>query len=159
VVSDSLLPLANTRVHVESFQQFVIFFLAVALTLWPAAVFGQETNFSNCLANVQHGLYGFGMDIGGTDSHGRPVDVSTAVGITYSLCIKACGSDQEPFNWTVFSQQFSAWLLPWLALVSQLPFGANDKLDNLESMLLTVGSPTLAAYSLALTVLNGRWIA
>jgi len=82
-----------------------------------------------------------------------------AVGITYSLCIKACGSDQEPFNWTIFSQQFSAWLLPWLALVSQLPFGANDKLDNLESMLLTVGSPTLAAYSLALTVLNGRWIA
>jgi hypothetical protein len=27
------------------------------------------------------------------------------------------------------------------------------------SMLLTVGSPTLAAYSLALTVLNGHWIA
>jgi hypothetical protein len=26
-------------------------------------------------------------------------------------------------------------------------------------MLLTLGSPTLAAYSLALTVLNGRWIA
>jgi hypothetical protein len=32
-------------------------------------------------------------------------------------------------------------------------------LDNIESVLLTVGSPTLAAYSLALTVLNGRWIA
>ena len=59
----------------------------------------------------------------------------------------------------MFSQQFSSWLLPWLALLSQLPFGANDKLDNLESMLLTLGSPTLAAYSLALTVLNGRWIA
>jgi hypothetical protein len=43
--------------------------------------------------------------------------------------------------------------------VSQLPFGANDKLDNLVSVLLTVGSPALAGYSLALTVLNGRWIA
>jgi hypothetical protein len=43
--------------------------------------------------------------------------------------------------------------------VSQLPFGANDKLDNFASVLLAVGSPTLAAYSLALTVLNGRWIA
>jgi len=32
-------------------------------------------------------------------------------------------------------------------------------LDNLESMLITLGSPTLAAYSLALTILNGRWIA
>lgn len=46
----------------------------------------------------------------------------------------------------------------YLALVSQLPFGANHRLDNLVSMLLTVGSPTLAAYSLALTVLNGHWI-
>ena len=43
--------------------------------------------------------------------------------------------------------------------MSQLPFGANDKLENLTAMLLTVGSPTLAAYSLALTVLNGRWVA
>jgi hypothetical protein len=32
-------------------------------------------------------------------------------------------------------------------------------LENLESVVLTVGSPMLAAYSLALTVLNGRWIA
>jgi hypothetical protein len=47
----------------------------------------------------------------------------------------------------------------YLALVSQLPFGSNNRLDNLVSMLLTVGSPTLAAYSLALTVLNGHWIA
>ena len=62
-------------------------------------------------------------------------------------------------QWSVFSDQFTSWLLPWLALVSQLPFGANDKLDNFVAMLLTVGSPTLAAYSLALTVMNGRWIA
>jgi len=76
------------------------------------------------------------------------------------VCLAMCtGCGQKPFQWTVFSQQFSAWLLPWLALLSQLPYGANDKLDNLENMLLTLGSPTLAAYSLALTVLNGRWIA
>ena len=62
-------------------------------------------------------------------------------------------------QWMVFSQQFSSWLLPWLTLVSQLPFGTNDKFDNFVAMLLTVGSPTLAAYSLALTVMNGRWIA
>ncbi|KAE9382354.1 hypothetical protein BT96DRAFT_298587, partial [Gymnopus androsaceus JB14] len=58
-----------------------------------------------------------------------------------------------------FSNQFSAWLLPWLALLSQLPFGANDNLENLISVVLTIGSPVLAAYSAALTVLNGRWIA
>jgi len=55
-----------------------------------------------------------------------------------------------------FSQEVGVWLVPWLALVSQLPFGANDKVDNLISVSLTVGCPTLAAYSLALTVLNGR---
>jgi hypothetical protein len=43
--------------------------------------------------------------------------------------------------------------------VSQLPFGANNRLDNLLSVVLAVGSPTLAAYSLALTVLNGHYIA
>jgi hypothetical protein len=98
---------------------------------------------------------------GKTDNHGNPLSPSTsnATAITYDLCVSQCGAGQEPFQWTVFSQQFSSWLLPWLALTSQLPFGANDTPNNLESMLLTLGSPTLAAYSLALTVLNGRWIA
>ena len=98
---------------------------------------------------------------GKTDDNGNLLlpSTSNATAITYDLCVSQCGPGQEPFQWTTFSQQFSSWLLPWLALLSQLPFGANDKLDNLESMLLTLGSPTLAAYSLALTVLNGRWIA
>lgn len=43
-------------------------------------------------------------------------------------------------------------------LISQLPFGPKDRLDNLESVYLTLGSPTLAAFSLALTILNRRWI-
>ena len=98
---------------------------------------------------------------GKKDSHGNPLSpsISNVIAITYDLCISQCGGSREPFQWSIFSQQFSLWLLPWLALVSQLPFGANDKLDNLESMLLTLGSPTLAAYSLTLTVLNGQWIA
>lgn len=49
--------------------------------------------------------------------------------------------------------------MPYLALVAQLPFGATDRLDNLVAVLLSLGSPTLAAYSLSLTVLNGHWIA
>ncbi|KDR76728.1 hypothetical protein GALMADRAFT_66963 [Galerina marginata CBS 339.88] len=98
---------------------------------------------------------------GKTDNHGRPLAPSAtfATAITYDLCVSQCGEPHGSFQWNPFSQQFTSWLLPWLALVSQLPFGANDKLANLESMLLAVGSPTLAAYSLALTVLNGRWIA
>ena len=93
------------------------------------------------------------------DNHGNllPLGIN-ATAITYDLCVLQCGTGQAPFQWTVFSQQFCTWLVPWLALLSQLPFGANDKFDNLESALLTLGSPVLAAYSLALTVLNGRWI-
>ncbi|KAJ7318168.1 hypothetical protein DFH08DRAFT_401709 [Mycena albidolilacea] len=113
-------------------------------------------NFDTCLAEVRSGQWG---PVGGTDNHGRPSNISTATAITYELCVAACGSGQADFQWNIFSQQFSAWLLPYLALVSQLPFGAVARLDNLMSMLLTVGSPTLAAYSLALTVLNGHWIA
>ena len=97
---------------------------------------------------------------GKTNNHGHlvPPSTSNVTAITYDLCVSQCGAGQEPFQWTVFSQQSSSWLIPWLALVSQLPFGANNKVDNFESMLLTLGSPTLAAYSLVLTLLNGRWI-
>jgi hypothetical protein len=128
--------------------------LSISSTLL-SAVFA-AVDFPTCLANVRNGLFG---TVGGRDNHGNPVDISNATAITYELCLTACGAGPEPFHWSVFSQQFSSWLLPWLALVSQLPFGSNDKLDNLDSVLLTIGSPALAAYSLALTVLNGRWIA
>ncbi|RXW13781.1 hypothetical protein EST38_g12071 [Candolleomyces aberdarensis] len=122
-------------------------------------VTSHATNFDVCLESVRNGTFGTGK-IGATDSSGNILeDVSQAAGVTYGLCVKACGSGQEPFRLLKFSQQFSSWLLPWLALVSQLPFGPTGRLENLESVVLTVGSPMLAAYSLALTVLNRRWIA
>ncbi|KAJ6551672.1 hypothetical protein B0H19DRAFT_1264320 [Mycena capillaripes] len=131
-----------------------------AACLWLAfvpIVLGGSVNFNTCLAKIQNKDWGL---LGGMDNTGRPIsNISQATAISYDLCVEACGSGSEPFVWNIFSQQFSAWLLPYLALVSQLPFGANHRLDNLVSMLLTVGSPTLAAYSLALTVLNGHWIA
>ncbi|KAJ7489542.1 hypothetical protein FB451DRAFT_1225190 [Mycena latifolia] len=114
-------------------------------------------NFTFCIDDVRAGHWGPG---GGTDRHGNPApNISIAPAITYELCTRACGSGAEPFVWNNFSQQFSAWLLPYLALIAQLPFGADDKLDNVLAMLLSVGSPTLAAYSLAITTSNGHWIA
>ncbi|KAG1773846.1 hypothetical protein EDD22DRAFT_975961 [Suillus occidentalis] len=93
------------------------------------------------------------------DGNGNPVsNASDATSISYSLCTSVCGTSREPFQWSVFAQDFSAWLLPNLALISQLPFGAQYRLDNLMSAFLTVGSPTLAGYSLFLTLLNSRWI-
>jgi hypothetical protein len=72
--------------------------------------------------------------------------------------VRACGSGPEPFELASFSQQFTAWLLPWIALISQLPFGAQESREDWMSIILTLGSPTLAAYSLALTVLNNQWL-
>ncbi|KAF7327802.1 hypothetical protein MKEN_00360000 [Mycena kentingensis (nom. inval.)] len=130
------------------------------LPTWPFRLGGDgdaTTNFTTCLAEVRNGTWGTD---GALDTFGHPVmNISEATAISYDLCLRACGSVSESFNWNIFSAQFTAWLLPYLALVSQLPFGARTRLGNLVSMALTVGSPTLAAYSLALTVLNGHWIA
>ncbi|KAF8839344.1 hypothetical protein BDN67DRAFT_997316 [Paxillus ammoniavirescens] len=84
--------------------------------------------------------------------------IFNATAITIDACYSQCGTGQEPFEWETFSQDFGAWLLPYLALISQLPFGGKDHLDNLMSAVLTVGPPTLAGYSLFLTLLNTRWI-
>ncbi|KAL1672466.1 hypothetical protein EV122DRAFT_294853 [Schizophyllum commune] len=78
--------------------------------------------------------------------------------ITYDACWHTCGTGTERFRWDTFSQQFGNWLLPWLALLSQLPCGADDRLANLNSVILAVGSPALAAFCLALTALNTHWV-
>ena len=146
----------------------------VFIFLFFASV-ASQANFTQCLETFRAS----GDATGGTDWFGRPVNNSRdAVALTYETCTSLCGSGQAAFDWSVFSQQFSAWLLPWLALVSQLPFGAESLLDNLISgelprgvhvlihrtdllryapVALTVGSPTLAAFSLALTAINARW--
>jgi hypothetical protein len=116
-----------------------------------------RTNFTGCLLAIRNGSHGPNPK-GALDNHGNSVNATYATALSYELCASACGTGPEPFSWSVFSSQFSAWLLPWLALVSQLPFGSQYKADDLMSLLLTVGSPTLAAYSLVFTVLNGKWI-
>ncbi|KAJ3518615.1 hypothetical protein NMY22_g13585 [Coprinellus aureogranulatus] len=135
--------------------------IASVLVLFPLSASAAEkvSNFERCLERVRSGEFGTGR-IGATNSRGDILNDSPqdAEGLSYELCIK-CGEGPEAFDWAVFAQQFSSWFLPWIALVSQLPFGPKDRLDNLESVYLTFGSPTLAAFSLALTVLNRRWIA
>ncbi|KAJ6602348.1 hypothetical protein B0H10DRAFT_1823065 [Mycena sp. CBHHK59/15] len=119
-----------------------------------------SVNFTQCFQDVKSNWISFNDTTGATDSHGNPVsDLSLATGITYALCVEACGTGGGPFSWSQFSQQLSAWLLPWVALFFQFPFGSRFKYDNLMSVVLALGSPCLAAYSLSLTVLNKRWIA
>jgi len=105
-----------------------IAYVAFLATLFvPVAA---STNFTQCLINFANS----NATEGGTDYNGNPVaDPKQAVALTYKACIEWCGSGRKPFRWSAFSQEFSAWLLPWLALVSQLPFGAGSHLDNLIS--------------------------
>jgi hypothetical protein len=78
--------------------------------------------------------------------------------ISYDRCVRDCTPEPESFSFSEFSRKFTTWLVPWIALISQLPFGTHDGVDNLMSAVYTVASPTLAGYSLTLTVLNGRWL-
>ncbi|KAG1788940.1 uncharacterized protein HD556DRAFT_1495779 [Suillus plorans] len=109
--------------------------------------------------NANHTLNAFGLvNATGGNVANSSSEILTAVGFTYDACLSQCGSGTQKPNWANISQQFSAWLLPYLALISHLPFGARHRVDNLMSAILTIGSPLLAGYSMILTILNARWI-
>ncbi|KAJ7459931.1 hypothetical protein FB451DRAFT_1272047 [Mycena latifolia] len=134
--------------------RFRLIFIAALIASASASI-----DFAQCFADIHNGLHGSNVT-GGTDNRGTPVpDITKATAITYDFCVSTCGSGGGAFSWSAFSQQFSAWLLPWLALFSQFPFGSRYRWDNLMSVILALGSPCLAAYSLSLTVLNAKWVA
>ncbi|THU75813.1 hypothetical protein K435DRAFT_706356, partial [Dendrothele bispora CBS 962.96] len=141
-----------TILCIETFPRATVILVLLLLISSSLA----STDFNKCLQDLRQGKYG---SEGGRDNKGNEVDISKATAISYEMCIIACGTGQKAFSWFTFAQGFNSWVLPWLALISQLPFGANEKLDNFISVLLAVGSPTLAAYSAMLTVLNSRWVA
>ncbi|KIK47886.1 hypothetical protein CY34DRAFT_798759 [Suillus luteus UH-Slu-Lm8-n1] len=115
-------------------------------------------NWMQCLTDIKSNANATQNLVGLLNSNGDPVsNVADATAISYSLCTSFCGKGGD-FQVSVFAQDFSSWLLPYLALISQLPFGAQYRLDNLMSAILTVGSPALAGYSLFITLLNSRWI-
>ncbi|KAM6492618.1 hypothetical protein JOM56_012342 [Amanita muscaria] len=114
-----------------------------------------NTDFRDCFQRLHQGALGLQ---GAVDFSGNPVTrLEQATGLTFHACQNACGPGSEPFDWVIFSQKF-AWLLPYLALISQLPYGASDRLSNFEAIILSVGSPMLAAYSLILAVTSNRWM-
>ena len=82
-------------------------------------------DFAQCLSDFQAT-----DETGGVDSHGHAVPAANATGLTYETCRDRCGTHAESFSWRQFAQLFSAWLLPWLALISQLPFGSGDAVEN-----------------------------
>lgn len=130
-------------------------FLLLLLASGPALA--KNSNLTACLARVHSGALILPAN-STLDSKGRPTSASVAAAIPYGVCVKECGPYPSRFEWTTFSTNFSTWLLPWLALISQLPFGSQHRQQNVISVFLTLGSPALAAYSLILCVLNWSWV-
>lgn len=133
------------------------------ILLYLSAV--HAANFTHCLEKIRSFNASTAADAGVriTDNSGHVLPLSDSVlhdatAISYGTCLSVCGSGPMSFAWDEFSQLFSAWLLPWLALISQLPFGGRHRIDNVVSIMLAVGSPALAGYSLVLTVLNSHWV-
>jgi hypothetical protein len=52
--------------------------------------------------------------------------------LTYEQCLAHCGSGMGDIDWVRFSETFSSWLLPWIALMFQIPFGAEGELYTLS---------------------------
>lgn len=47
--------------------------------------------------------------------------------LSYGQCVAECGGGIGDVNLEAFSQSFGAWFLPWIALMFQIPFGAECK--------------------------------
>jgi hypothetical protein len=101
-----------------------ILFLLLCLSSLVAAA-----NFTQCLEDFRNDPDA----TGGVDSQGHPANPAEAVGLTYKTCTARCGTGSETFSWRMFAQLFSSWLLPWLALISQLPFGSGNYADDFVS--------------------------
>ena len=118
-------------------------------------------NYSSC-ANIAYQTFSSAPNNSFLyDQRGNPTDsLDNAWGISYSSCKVLCGTEDnsEYYAWDSISQGVTSWLIPWLALTAQLPFETKDKSTNFIALLSALGSPALVAYSLALTILNARWI-
>jgi len=88
-------------------------------------------NFTQCLEDFKQTSNS--ITDGGVDSQGRPVSPADAVGLTYQTCVAWCGTGTGNFVWSDFARSFSSWLLPWLALLTQLPFGSSNYVDDFVS--------------------------
>lgn len=137
--------------------------LTVVVALFPnlSILNAQGLDFSQCAIDANKSYWKAPNDTFLRDQHGNPTaDMSQAWGISYESCKEICGVpvNTRSYDWNSSSQGLTSWLLPWLALTAQLPFETKDKQTNLMALFLALGSPLLINFSLALTILDARWI-
>ena len=101
----------------------------ILLLLSFTSLVAAAANFTRCLEIFKENPNA----TGGVDAHGHDVSPADAVGLKYETCTQLCGDTAESFSWRQFAQLFASWLLPWLALISQLPFGSTNYIDDFVS--------------------------
>ncbi|KAG8817490.1 hypothetical protein FRC17_011208 [Serendipita sp. 399] len=132
------------------------FFCLAALIAIVTPVLSSSANFPQCEATIRNLSSDTAVWF---DANGvRTQNESAIAGTDYATCEEHCGTSPAPFHWRDFSPSFSGWLLPFLALTAQLPFQSDGIWHDLMCLFLTIGSPQLAMYSLALTLLNSRYV-
>ncbi|KAF8996047.1 hypothetical protein BDQ17DRAFT_1518205 [Cyathus striatus] len=94
-----LVPSQSTARDMVGSYLMALLYFALLSTLSQASV-----NFNSCTLSVTQ-MYYRPIRL---NSSGYPVNASGATAISYENYLKYCGAGQEPFQWTVFSQQFSS---------------------------------------------------
>ena len=127
--------------------------------LYAYSINGYGVNFTTCATLAMDVYSASPNDTFLLDQNGRPTsDATQAWGIGAESARILCSSTPMDFDWIFFAGSLTALLIPWLVLASQLPFGTKNRKTDLLAMLLALGSPAVAVYSLTLHVLNSRWI-
>lgn len=133
--------------------------LLLVSALYAYSVNGYGVHFTTCAKLAMDVYSASPNDTFLLDQNGMPTsDATHAWGISAKSARILCSSAPMDFDWIFFAGSLTAWLIPWLVLASQLPFGTRNRKTDLLAMLLALGSPALAVYSLTLHVLNSRWI-
>ena len=101
--------------------RFTIARISLAFLVFMGGLAGVDAvNLAECgktLKNAQQGAWN------ATNSTSPPPTLN----LTYEQCVVECGGGIGDIKWETFSQSFGAWFLPWIALMFQIPFGAECK--------------------------------
>ena len=141
------------------FPTSFIFLLVLSLLL-PKTVLGGSPldpvgRFDLCKA----GFLSQTNTTGAVDIHGNPVtSINDAQGMNYATCYSLCGNGWQRDPWLSISAYLATWLIPWIALVGQLPFQTRSWIHDCLSASLMIGTPILAMHSLIITLRNSLWI-
>lgn len=133
-----------------------VLFISSFLLYIASYVLGEGFNYITCKTAVQNGS--FGLE-GVTDRNGLlTTNLSLAEGYQYQFCVTNCGGGSEYNSYKTFSDQATIWFLPWFLLLAQIPYFTSGKIGDFVVMLLSIGSPTTALYSLFVTILDRKWL-